>query len=142
MSNQNLFGKDANPGGLVDKLLGDAYVYVKVVADQIDVIKTLAENIVHVRDAAEAVKRNTIEVTGVVPALGVTGFVTLPETIAETSIMDSMVVIKDTNDALYSESSGHFTTKISGGFLEVSLDAGAPADMAGGEVRWTLTHGE
>lgn len=138
----SVFGPIPSGAGVIDRLLGTAYQQVKIVADQIDVIKDIAANIPAIKDAARNMARKivTMEVGG--GALGTTTYSQLPDGLSEADVIDSVVVIKGTDDAIYSESSGHFSSVISAGYLEVAINAGAPAALGNATIRWTLSYSD
>lgn len=137
----NVFGSPSAVG-LIERMLGPAYHSVKIVADHIDTIKTIALNIGDVKDAARNKARAITTIESQAGALGSTTYVELPISLHETSIMDVQVVLVGTgvDTPLYSESSGHFTSKTRLGFVEVMLKPGAPAELAGAEIRVTVFH--
>jgi hypothetical protein len=137
----NAFGSPSAVG-LIERMLGPAYHSIKVVADHIDILKTLATNIADVKDAARNKARAITTIEDQAGALGSTTYIGLPFGLAETSIMDVQVVLVSTgvDKPLYSESSGHFTSRTRLGFVEVALKAGAPAELAGAEIRVTVFH--
>lgn len=140
MGSINLFGATPSPVGLIERMLGPAYQSVKIVADQIEVIKEIAANIPAVKDAAANMARNIQVIESVVTgALGTTAYVPLPAGVDEIEVLDSTVVLVATDGAIYAESSGHFSSKIVAGYLEVTTKVTAPATLVGASVRWTLS---
>ena len=137
----NIFGSPSAVG-MIERMLGPAYQSVKIVADHIGIVQTIATNIGDVKDAARNKARAITTIEGQAGALGSTTYVGLPFGLAETSIMDVQVVLisNGVDKPLYSESSGHFSSRTRLGFVEVALSGNAPAELAGAEIRVTVFH--
>jgi hypothetical protein len=137
---QNNFGPTGSPAGIFEHTIGKAYAAVQTVSDNLETIKTIAANIAAIKDAARNMARKILVVEGNSAALGATAYVQLPEGVTEDLVVDSQVAIIGSDTAIYSESSGHFSSKIVAGYLEVLLDAAAPAALANADIRWTLSY--
>ena len=137
MASSNIFG-DNSSAALIQQMLGDAYLKVKIVADHIDDVKLVAANAPAVQAAANNINENTDIITGVCGTTGVS--IPLPAGIAETDVINSVVMLTGTDSAKYAESSGHFSTKVLAGQLVVTIDPGAPAALPNSAVQWTLTY--
>ncbi len=138
MATSNMFGSNSSGAHLIQQTLGDAYHSVKMVADHLDAVITVAANAPAVQAAANNLNENTEIITGQTGQTGVS--IPLPAEIQQTDVLNSVVMLTGTDGALYAESSGHFSTKILAGQLVLAIDAGAPAALQGADVQWTLTY--
>lgn len=138
----NIFGPNPSGAGVIDRLLGTAYQSVKIVADQIDVIKEIAANIPAIKDAARNMARKIVVIEADGGALGTTTYTALPDGLTEADVLDSVVVIVAANGDVYSESTGHFSTVVAAGYLETTVNTEAPTALANATIRWTLSYSD
>jgi len=136
----HVLGPFGSPSGLLDQKLGDAYTYVKIVADAIETIKSVATNITAVKDAARNMALKHLTIEGPTAAIGNISYIALPEGIGENLVVSSQVVIVGTDSAIYAESTGEFSHRVAAGFLEIDVPGDALAVLGAATARWTITY--
>lgn len=125
---------------LVEKLIGTAYDVVKLVADNITMLTTIAQRIDNFDLIAENLT-NTHVITGVVTGLNQTTNHLLTD-IVQDDIISANVTIKGTDGKLYFPSSGTFTFAIDLGYLRVTLAAAGPVGLVNGTLKATIVTSE
>lgn len=131
---QDPFG-GADP--LTDKLVGNAFKYVKYLSDYVKEIRYVALNMEHIYRASRNLYTNILQVAELT-ALDADYMIDLPEGVTPSIIINSSVIVVTTDDEVYGASEANFTWVITGGQLVVTVPADAPAALIGGEIRWLL----
>jgi len=131
-----------NGGLIVDRVLGSAYDTVRIVACNLPYIVEVARNMDAVRAAAANATRNIIGLVGVAGILGSTVVIPLPGGLAAEDVVDYTGVVEGLTDIIYNQGSGFFSLVLNSSLaqFELTLDAGAPTDMANGDVRINVTY--
>ena len=141
MSTPNPFNPNVGSSSLVDQVIGNkSYHVVRTVYDSLEVLTLLALNITSVQQAANNAHRHIAEIQGNTGILGSVSAISLPQEITMVSIIDFNVLILGNDDALYSSTEGHFTSKIEDGFLKVTLAGDAPSTLANASIRAAITY--
>lgn len=122
---------------LVDKLIGNAFQYVKYVAQYVKEIRYVALNMEHVYRVSRNMYHNYLQVK-TLTALGSSYDILLPEGVTPAMVINSTVIVKTTDNKIYGASPANFSWVISGGKLTVTVPGDAPAALVGGEIRWLL----
>ena len=130
------------PLTLVDKMIGSAYEYVKIVALNINVIKYLAYNLEAIIQAAKIDFANGIQVItgGITPAAGAIKSIPLPAGVLMTDLRQSTVMIITKEDKVFFDTNAYWSSWIESGSLHVAISDQAPAYMVGAQIRWLLRY--
>lgn len=136
MSTSNPFTRNANT--IVDDTLGVSYRVVRTVYDNLEDIILVALNMSAVQQAANNVRRLIVELAGETGVVGQVAAISLPEEVADGSIMDFNVIILGNNDALYSAAEGYFTTLIEDRYLKITLTESAPETLENAAILATV----
>ena len=139
MAASNPYNNCSN-GGLVPHMLGEAYSVVKRVYDSLADILTVSQNLTAVKRAGANAYRGIAEISGPTGVGGIESAISLPAQVDQNAIMDFTVLILGNDDALYSQASGYFTTRIEDRFLKVVLDPAAPAVIENALIRATISY--
>ena len=125
---------------LVDRMIGTAYDVVKYVARHLDVIRYVAANMENIYEVASNLKRSGV-VLGETLTAGATASVAIPETITQSMILSSTVLVETATGDLFGADSGYFTASIQAGALRLALSSSAPAALENATIRWFITYG-
>lgn len=136
----NPFAYSNGVNGLTQRRLGPVWNKVTALYDNLANITKLADNMQAVREAANNISRGILSIEEMALAPGNTTFIDWPVALDINDLLYYTVVIVDTNGVIYTEASGHFDTLIQNGALEVIVDAGAPAAIENGIIRWTIDY--
>ena len=131
---QDPFG-GADP--LVDKLIGNAYEYVKYVARYVKEIRYVALNMEHIYRVSRNMYHNVLQVA-TLTSLGSSYEIALPAGVTPLMIINSSVIVKTTDNKIYGASPANFSWVIADGKLTVTVPGDAPAALVGGQIRWLL----
>lgn len=122
---------------LVDKLIGNAYQVVRLVAENLGFIRYVAHNMEAVQKVAEDLSATT---TLFAPAPTVANnavLVPYPVGVTQSRVLSSSVMILGTDGHLYGAEI--FVSSLSRAGLVVTLGPGSA--LIGGQIRWHLTYG-
>ena len=125
---------------LVPHMFGEAYAVVKAVYDQLAAIMSVSQNMLAVKRAGANAYRGIAEIAGPTGVAGIESAISLPAIVDQNAIMDFTVLILGNDDALYSQASGYFTTRIEDRFLKVLLDPTAPSVVQNALIRATISY--
>lgn len=127
--------------GLVDKLIGNAFDVVHLVARHINEIKYLVSNMEAIIIIANNLPdTSTKTTTGRVGNRGATVVVPMPTGVTMANIVSSTVLVLDSENNAYQINNGDFSFMVRDGNLHLTLYSEAPTSMIGAELRWNVVY--
>ena len=124
---------------MVDKMIGNAYDTVKLVADNLQLLEYLGNNMEALIKIANDLSTTSI-VLGIAGNPGETTQLALPAGVDQDSVTAMAVLLDDGNGGLYGFESNHFTFYMLNGSLRLTMNPVAPQSLAGASVRWSISH--
>ena len=120
-----------SPSGtpVVDKRLGDAFPTVQYVADNMSALLRLVPGAI----SSTLVKGSTW-------LKGMTVELPLPADIPVTTVVGFTVQVRDQNLVLWDQTSGHWTQRLEGGVLKLTLLSTAPTELQNSPIYWNINH--
>ena len=128
-----------SPTGQVDVLLGSAYDVVRRVSHHIKDVCNVSRHMHDVRTVANEVMRTRF-VTSIAPVLGGQVSIPLPAYVTLDNLRSFSVLIVTATGEAYSLGDTIFTARFVAGNLIVAISPSAPADVVGGQIRWTVSY--
>ena len=132
------------PITIVDKLIGNAYEIVRLIAKKMPIIEYLASIMermeIVTQQSDNILSLKIVESTKLISEAGNTILIPIPDGISPNDIHDSMVSFLGSNGTLYFYESGKITHVINAGFLVVTIDASLTSVVLGGLIKWNLVH--
>ena len=125
---------------LIDKMIGNAYDTVALVAKNIALIQFLGENMDELTLIAKGLK-TTIYVETVAGQIGELVSTVLPASIKVADIKSFTVMLRDSTGSLFAGDSGLFNARIEDGAAKVVLMPSAPPSLIGSTVVWSIVQG-
>lgn len=125
---------------MVDKSIGTAYPNVKLVADNIEVVKYVAYNMAAIAALAQSVPFTHRLLTSTAGILGSTVQIPLPNDLGVDQLAMSQIMLVTPGGDVFMEGSDVFKASISGGTLRFNLLSGAPTNAQNAQIRWLLTY--
>jgi hypothetical protein len=138
MNMRTTFDPYAGNDPLVDKMIGNAYDVVALVAKNLQAILFLGDNMTELMLIAKGLRVSTV-VLGVAGQVGELISIPLPTGVTADKVVASSVLIATPDGSLYG--SDYFTCYIAAGALKISLNLSAPPALVGSVIRWYLTYG-
>ena len=129
----------AGSSQMVDKMIGNAYDSVKLVADNLQMLEYLANNMEALIEIASDLSTTNV-VWGVAGNPGETTQIPLPTGVDQDSISSMSVLLDNGSGGLYGFESNYFTFHVLNGSLRLTLNPLAPQSLAGASVRWSISH--
>ena len=128
-----------SPSACVDKLIGNAYDTVKLVADQLPMLQYLVDNMESLVMIANDLSL-TVTVMDTAGQPGQTISIPLPDGVEQDNVSAHSVLLDDGAGSLYGYESNMFSYYIQNGELKFTLSDTAPQELAGAIIRWTISH--
>lgn len=125
---------------IIDKMIGNAYDTVALVAKNIALIQFLGENMDELTLIAKGLKTTTYVET-VAGQIGELVSTVLPASIKVADIKSFTVMLRDSTGSLFAGDSGLFNARIEAGATKVALMPAAPPSLIGSTVVWSIVQG-
>lgn len=125
---------------LVDKMIGNAYDTVALVAKNLQELLYLGQNMDDLSLIANSLRISTM-VEGIAGQLGELVSIPLPVGIQQSKLQSSSVMVTALDGTIYTADSGYFTSYIKDGALKFAMKLMAPVDLIGAPVRWFVSYG-
>lgn len=125
---------------IIDKMIGNAYDTVALVAKNIALIQFLGENMDELTLIAKGLKTTTYVET-VAGQIGELVSTVLPASIKVVDIKGFTVMLRDSTGSLFAGDSGLFNARIEAGTTKVVLMPSAPPSLIGSTVVWSIVQG-
>lgn len=127
--------------GLVDKLIGNAFDVVHVVARHINEIKYIVANM----EAVVTVAQNLPDTSNITRniTMGSRGTIStydLPTGVTMANLVFSSLLVIDANTNGFQTENAYFRYWYENGKLKLYLASDAPVSMVGAEARWNITY--
>lgn len=126
----------------VDKMIGDAFPKVEIVADNIDKVLYVADNMEAIVAAATKLDAMgaSLMVVAVAPGPGGSIDVPYPPGVTNGNLRGSSVLIAATDGSIHMPGESTFSCSIIAGSLHVEVAGGAPVGIEDGQIRWNIIY--
>lgn len=138
-------GSVNNPYGratpMIDKLLGDAFPIVKLVADNLELVTAVAEALMNSIVGDPIITQRSIILDGVTSDKSVATEILFDDpNIDYKNILVSSVRVEGISHKLYFSDCGYFTSYVDADGLHLTLNTDAPDDLVDCVVQWSIIY--